>query len=107
LPRLGPFDQRLILPLTAAGIVRSDDPDSSTALFVADSAAATHTSSVFCNVGEAGLGIGRENLLELFGVAGAGMVGAIPGGLVELTFAVWLIARGFAPTATVRSRVST
>jgi hypothetical protein len=47
------------------------------------------------------------NLLELFGVAGAGLVGAIPGGLFELTFGVWLIARGFAATATVRSRAST
>ena len=47
------------------------------------------------------------NLLELFGVAGAGLVGAIPGGLFELTFGVWLIARGFASTATVRSRAST
>jgi hypothetical protein len=34
------------------------------------------------------------SLLELFGVAGAGMFGAIPGGLFELTFGVWLIARG-------------
>ena len=47
------------------------------------------------------------NLLELFGVAGAGLVAAIPGGLFELTFAVWLIARGFASTATVRSSAST
>jgi hypothetical protein len=47
------------------------------------------------------------NLLELFGVAGAGLVGAIPGGLFELTFGIWLIARGFASTATVRSRAST
>jgi hypothetical protein len=47
-------------------------------------------------------------LLELFGVAGAGLVGAIPGGLFELTFGIWLIARGFASTATaVRSRAST
>jgi hypothetical protein len=27
--------------------------------------------------------------------------------LFELTFAIWLIARGFASTATVRSRAST
>jgi hypothetical protein len=47
------------------------------------------------------------NLLELFGVAGAGVVGAIPGGLFELTFAIWLIVRGFASTATVRSSAST
>ena len=44
------------------------------------------------------------NLLELFGVAGAGVVGAVPGGLFELTFGIWLIARGFASAATVRSR---
>jgi uncharacterized protein DUF4386 len=47
------------------------------------------------------------NLLELFGVAGAGIVAAIPGGLFEVTFAIWLIVRGFASTATVRSRAST
>ena len=48
------------------------------------------------------------NLLELLGVAGAGVVAAIPGGLFELTFAIWLIARGFASTATaVRSPAST
>jgi hypothetical protein len=104
---------------------------------VADSAAAIHANSVSYNVAEAGLGIGSlffcallfrtglvprflavwgfigyacfavGNLLELFGVAGAGLVGAIPGGLFELTFGVWLIARGFASTATVRSRAST
>jgi Domain of unknown function (DUF4386) len=47
------------------------------------------------------------NLLGLFGVAGAALVAAIPGGLFELTFAIWLIARGFASTATVRARTST
>ena len=47
------------------------------------------------------------NLLELFGVSGAGLVGAIPGGLFELTFGIWLIARGFASTVPVRSRAST
>ena len=46
-------------------------------------------------------------LLELFGVAGAGLVGAIPGGLFELTFGIWLIARGFASAATVPSRART
>ena len=46
------------------------------------------------------------NLLELFGVASAGVVAAIPGGLFELTFAIRMIARGFAATATVRSRAS-
>jgi hypothetical protein len=47
------------------------------------------------------------NLLELVGVTGAGVVGAIPGGLFELTVAIWLIARGFASTATVPPRAST
>jgi hypothetical protein len=99
---------------------------------------AIHANSVFYNVAEAGLGIGSlpfcavlyrtglvprflaawgfigyaciagGTLLELFGVRDAGMVGAIPGGLFELTFAIWLIARGFASTATaVRSPAST
>jgi hypothetical protein len=93
--------------------------------------------SVCYNVAEAGLGIGSlffcallfrtglvprflavwgfigyaciaaGTLLELFGVAGAGLVGAIPGGLFELTFGIWLIARGFASTATVASRART
>src|SRR3954447_18332285 len=96
---------------------------------------AIHANGVFYNVAEAGLGIGSlffcallfrtglvprflavwgfigyacfagGNLLELFGVKGAGVVGAIPGGLFELTFAIWLIVRGFSPTASaVRSR---
>jgi hypothetical protein len=103
---------------------------------VADSAAAIHANAVSYNVGEAGLGIGSlffcallfrtrlvprwlaawgfigyacfagGNLLELFGVAGAGVIGAIPGGLFELTFGIWLIARGFASTATVPSPAS-
>ena len=47
------------------------------------------------------------NLLELFGVAGAGVVGAIPGGLFELTFGIWLIVRGFTSAATAPSRAST
>ena len=98
---------------------------------------AIHANSVCYNVAEAGLGIGSlffcallfrtglvprflavwgfigyacfagGTLLELFGVAGAGLVGAIPGGLFEVTFGIWLIARGFASTATVRSRAST
>ena len=99
-------------------------------IVVADSAAAIHANSVSYNVAEAGLGIGSlffcallfrtglvprflavwgfigyacfagGTLLELFGVAGAGLIGAIPGGLFELTFGIWLIARGFASTAT-------
>lgn len=40
------------------------------------------------------------SLLELSGAAGAGLVGAIPGGLFEVTFGVWLIARGFRPAPT-------
>ena len=106
-------------------------------LILLTGSAAIHANSVFYNVAEAGLGIGSlffcallfrtglvprflavwgfigyacfavGNLLELFGVAGAGLVGAIPGGLFELTFGIWLIARGFASTATVRPRAST
>jgi hypothetical protein len=107
-------------------------------LIVLTGSAAIHANSVFYNVAEAGLGIGSlffcallfrtglvprflavwgfigyacfagGTLLELFGVAGAGLVGAIPGGLFELTFGIWLIARGFASTATaVRPRAIT
>ena len=105
-------------------------------LIVLSGDAAIDANSVFYNVAEAGLGIGSlffcallfrtglvprflavwgfigyacfagGTLLELFGVAGAGVVGAIPGGLFELTFAIWLIARGFASTATARSPAS-
>lgn len=39
--------------------------------------------------------------LELAGVAGAGLVSAIPGGLFEIIFAIWLIARGFGSTAAI------
>src|SRR3954453_6899073 len=103
-------------------------------LIVATGSSAITANSVFYNVAEAGLGIGSlffcallfrtglvprflavwgfigyagfagGDLLELFGVAGAGIVAAIPGGLFELTFGIWLVARGFASTATVRSR---
>ena len=106
-------------------------------LIVLTGSDASHANAAFYNVAEAGLGIGSlffcallfrtglvprflavwgfigyacfagGNLLELFGVAGAGVVGAIPGGLFELTFAIWLIARGFASTATVPSRART
>ena len=107
-------------------------------LIVLTGSDAIDANAVFYSVGEAALGIGSlffcallfrtglvprwlavwgfigyacfagGNLLELFGVAGAGVVGAIPGGLFELTFAIWLIARGFATTATaVRSPAST
>lgn len=46
------------------------------------------------------------SILELAGVSGAGLVGAVPGGLFELTFGIWLIVRGFrsealAPNAAV------
>ena len=98
-------------------------------LIVLTSSDAIDANAAFYNVAEAGLGIGglffcallfrtglvprwlaawgfigyacfaAGNLLELFGVAGAALVAAIPGGLFELTFAIWLIARGFASTA--------
>ena len=94
-------------------------------LIVLTSSAAIHANSAFYNVAEAGLGIGSlffcallfrtalvprwlaawgfigyacfaaGNLLELSGITGAALVAAIPGGLFELTFAIWLIARGF------------
>ena len=35
------------------------------------------------------------SLLELAGVTGAGIIGAISGGLFEIFFALWLIVRGF------------
>jgi hypothetical protein len=106
-------------------------------LIVLSSSDAIDANAAFYNVAEAGLGIGSlffcallfrtalvprwlaawgfigyacfaaGNLLELTGVAGAALVAAIPGGLFELTFAVWLIVRGFASTATVRLRAST
>jgi hypothetical protein len=106
-------------------------------LIVLTGSAATHANSVCYNVAEAGLAIGSlffcallfrtglvprflaawgfigyacfavGNVLELFGVAGAALVASIPGGLFELTFGVWLIARGFASTATVPSRART
>ena len=40
-------------------------------------------------------------ILELAGVAGAGLVSAIPGGLFEIFFGVWLIVRGFSSTIAV------
>jgi len=43
------------------------------------------------------------SLLELSGVAGAGLLAAIPSGLFEVTFGIWLIARGFRSTATAVS----
>jgi hypothetical protein len=97
-------------------------------LIALSSADAIDANAACYNVAEAGLGIGSlffcallfrtslvprwlaawgfvgyacfaaGNLLELFGVAGAALVAAIPGGLFELTFAIWLIARGFAAT---------
>ena len=106
-------------------------------LIVLTGSAAIHANSVFYNVAEAGLGIGSlffcallfrtklvprflavwgfigyacfavGTLLELSGITGAALVAAIPGGLFELTFAVWLIVRGFATTATARLRAST
>src|SRR3954463_13978729 len=106
-------------------------------LVVLTSSDAIDANAAFYSVAEAGLGIGSlffcallfrtglvprwlaawgficyacfavGNLLELFGVAGAALVASIPGGLFEWTFAMWLIARGFASTATLGSHVST
>ena len=39
------------------------------------------------------------NLMELFGVTGAALLGSIPGGLFEWTLATWLVVRGFKPAA--------
>lgn len=41
------------------------------------------------------------SLLELGGMAGAGLVSAIPGGLFEIAFGIWLIVRGFGATAPI------
>ena len=98
-------------------------------LIVLTGSAAIHANSVSYSVAEAGLGIGSlffcsllfrtglvprflavwgfigyacfagGNLLELFGVEGAGLVGTIPGGPFELTFGIWLIAKGFRSTS--------
>jgi uncharacterized protein DUF4386 len=98
-------------------------------LIVLTGSAATDANSVFYNVAEAGLGIGSlffcallfrtglvprflaawgfigyacfagGNLLELFGVTGAALVSSIPGGLFEVTFGIWLIAKGFRSTS--------
>jgi hypothetical protein len=111
----------------AAGVV---------SLIVLTGSSAIDANAVFYSVAEAGLGVGSlffcallfrtrlvprllaawgfigyacfagGNLLELLGVTGAGLVGAIPGGLFELTFAIWLIARGFASAATIPSHAS-
>jgi hypothetical protein len=35
------------------------------------------------------------SLIALAGVPGVGLIGAVPGGLFEIFFAVWLFARGF------------
>ena len=40
------------------------------------------------------------SLLELSGVADAGLIAAIPSGLFEVTFGIWLIASGFRSTGT-------
>ncbi|MBC7760235.1 MAG: DUF4386 domain-containing protein [Candidatus Saccharibacteria bacterium] len=40
-------------------------------------------------------------VLELAGVAGAGLISTVPGGLFEIFFAIWLIARGFGSTAAI------
>jgi hypothetical protein len=44
------------------------------------------------------------SILELGGVTGAGLLSVIPGGLFELTFGIWLIARGFRISQPVAAR---
>jgi NAD(P)-dependent dehydrogenase (short-subunit alcohol dehydrogenase family) len=39
------------------------------------------------------------SVLEILGIAGSGLVAAIPGGLFEVFFGIWLIFRGFNRTA--------
>lgn len=50
------------------------------------------------------------SLIELAGFTGAGLIGAMPGGIFEIFFAVWLIVRGFtrqpAPPRTVSASQS-
>ncbi|MDQ0756640.1 DUF4386 domain-containing protein [Arthrobacter sp. B3I4] len=41
------------------------------------------------------------SLLEISGLKGAGLVGAVPGGLFEVTFGIWLIIRGFRPNVVI------
>ena len=104
-------------------------------LIVGSGSRAIDANSTYYSVAEAGLGIGSlffcalllrtglvprwlavwgfigyaffagGDLLELSGVTDAGLVGAIPGGLFELTFGIWLIARGFSSTPTVRANL--
>jgi hypothetical protein len=38
-------------------------------------------------------------VLEMLGFGGAGLVATIPGGLFEMFFGIWLIAKGFNPSA--------
>jgi hypothetical protein len=38
-------------------------------------------------------------VLEILGFAGTGLVASIPGGLFEIFFGIWLIAKGFNPLA--------
>lgn len=47
------------------------------------------------------------SIFELSGVGGAGLISAVPGGLFELSFAVWLIARGFGVPADITSAATT
>lgn len=49
--------------------------------------------AVWGSVGYAAFAVG--SLIEIAGVTAAGLIGAIPGGLFEIFFACWLIARGF------------
>jgi hypothetical protein len=38
-------------------------------------------------------------VLEILGFAGTGLVATIPGGMFEIFFGIWLIAKGFNPSA--------
>jgi hypothetical protein len=52
----------------------------------------------------------REQTATMLGlvdtVAGAGLVGLVPGGLFELLLPIWLFVRGFNLTASDRMRVA-
>ncbi len=45
-------------------------------------------------------------VLELSGVAGAGLISTIPGGLFEIFFAIWVIARGFGSPLEIPAKAS-
>ena len=107
--------------LIATGIVRSADRSGSTALFVTGAALMLLNSAFVIGIGVLLFPILRahnkaiaagylgtrifEGVVLAIGVVSlivvTGSAAAIPGGLFELTFAIWLIVRGFASTTTV------